>query len=227
MNILAPVPEDAFAEIVAELERQPIPINEYRKTSGTGRSAAFGFVNKRCQDPDVSRLCWKRAKLYKLLLDFGQRYVPMPFTSITVNQDYAAAPHRDKGNKGMSYLVAFGAYQGGQLRIHDGDCSGTYDIRHQPILFDGMALTHSVLPFEGHRYSLVYYNLAKDSPKKLSQYQPIELPRGWALEYTDVEGKSHILKGNQGLPHPLRGRSSKESVQPSPFFEVLGQDGAA
>ena len=204
---LAPVPFDIFDDIIKELEAKPIPVNQYRSKAGVGRSAAFGFVNRRSVDSDISRLCWRRPKLYKMLLDFGLRYCPVPFTSITLNQDYAAAPHRDKGNVGLSYLVAFGHYQGGELQVLDHpDLSGVYDINCQPILFDGANLTHAVRSFTGHRYSLVYYTLAKTPSKKLMDYVPVELPSGWVLEYTDAEGKSTILKDNKGLPHPLSGR---------------------
>ena len=204
---LAPVPFDIFDEIIKELEARPIPTNQYRLKAGTGRSAAFGFVNRRSLDPDISRLCWQRPKLYKMLLDFGLRYCPITFNAITLNQDFAASPHRDRGNRGLSYLVAFGHYQGGELQILDHpDLSGCYSINCQPLIFDGANLTHAVKPFTGHRYSIVYYTLAKEPAKKLAQYSPIELPSGWVLEYTDEEGKSTILKRGKGLPHPLAGR---------------------
>ena len=204
---LAPVPYEVFNEIIRELQAKPIPVNRYRLKAGAGRSAAFGFVNKRCMPPDISRLCWQRPKLYKMLLDFGLRYCPIPFTSITLNQDYAAAPHRDKGNTGLSYLVSFGDFQGGELEILEHpDLSGVMNINCHPILFDGANLTHAVRPFTGHRYSLVYYTLAEEPAKKLVQYTPIELPGGWVLEYMDAEGKTSYLDKKRGLPHPKTGR---------------------
>jgi hypothetical protein len=206
-QLLAPVSPDSFYDIVQELERRPVPVNKYRNNSGEGRSVAFGFVNKRCQPPDLSRLCWQRPYLYHLLLEYGRKHVPFTdWNAITLNQNYKADPHRDRGNVGVSYLVAFGDYQGGQLRVHETDASGCYDIRHQPVLFDGAKILHSVSAFEGSRYSLVYYKLSRPSPKKLEQYEPIQLPKGWVLEYTDEEGKTKILKRGSGLPHPLAGR---------------------
>jgi hypothetical protein len=204
---LATVSEDAFFDIIQELEARPLPVNQYRLKAGVGRSAAFGFVNRRCLEPDLSRLCWQRPYLYHLLLDFGRKHVPFTdWNAITVNQNYATAPHRDKGNAGISYLVAFGNFQGGQLKIHEGDCSGGHDIRHQPVLFDGAKILHSVSAFEGERYSLVYYKLSRQTSKRLEQYEPVQLPKGWVLEYTGAEGKTSILKRNNGLPHPLTGR---------------------
>ena len=84
------IPREAFDEIYQELKRRPIGKNEYRLMSGSGRSQAFGIVNKRSMPPDYSRQNWLRPKLYKLLLDFGQKYVDISYNSITVNQNYAA-----------------------------------------------------------------------------------------------------------------------------------------
>jgi len=140
-------------------------------------------------------------------LEFGRRHVPFnDWNAITLNQNYAASPHRDRGNEGLSYLVAFGEFQGGRLQIHEPDLSGCYDIRGQPIIFDGSRILHSVEQFTGDRYSLVYYRLSKAPAKKLEQYEPTQLPKRWVLIYTDEEGKETVLKRGKGLPHPLSGR---------------------
>lgn len=154
------IPATAFAPILEELERKPLDINRYRYTAGAGRTQAFGVVNRRCLPPDYSRQCWRRPYLYKLLLDFGHQYVTdISWNAITINQNYAAAPHYDKGNVGPSFLVAFGDYQGGALLIHESDLSGAHDIRHMPLIQDFSKLLHSVAPFTGQRTSLVYYSL--------------------------------------------------------------------
>jgi hypothetical protein len=181
--------------IIDELVRQPIPTNNYRNKSGSGRSQAFGVVARRCLAPDYSRMSWQRAYLYKLLLDFGQKHVSIPFTSITVNQNYKAAPHKDKGNVGESYLVAFGNFTGGELQIYDGDLSGCHDVR-TPLIADFSKILHSVKEFTGTRYSLVYY-----TAKKSEGLPPpsVEL----------LGGKWVFRRGTEivyGLPHPLRGR---------------------
>ena len=204
------VPEECFRDIITELQRQPLPMNKYRDKAGAGRSAAFGFVNRRSAPVDISRLCWLRPALFKMLLDLGQRICPFEFDAITLNQNYRAAPHRDKGNVGESFVVAFGDYQEGELQILEGDLSGTYGIRHQPVLFDGSKYLHSVRPWTGDRYSLVFYKLAykthvtKGTTKKLSQYQPVQDERGkWLLAYTDEGGNTTYLKRGAGLPHPI------------------------
>jgi hypothetical protein len=185
----------SLADIQKEIERLPIPINKYRPCSGDGRSQAFGIVNKRCLLPDYSRQCWTRPYLYKLLLDYGRANVPIPFTSITVNQNYKADAHRDKGNVGESFLVAFGDFTGGLLEIHEGPLKGLHDVR-TPIVTDFSKVLHSVKDFQGNRISLVYYTC-----KKSEGLPPASVEMR--------EGKYVFLRGGvvcEGLPHPLRNR---------------------
>jgi len=191
---MQPTSED-FTSIIEELNRCPLPVNHYRNKSGSGRSQAFGVVNRRCLPPDYSRLCWQRPYLYKLLLDYGKKFVPIPYTSITVNQNYLASKHRDKGNVGNSYLVAFGDYTGGELQIYEGDLSGCHDVR-TPLTTDFSKVFHEVKPYVGNRYSLVYYVAKKSSG----------LP---APSVEMINGKWTFKRGDEainGLPHPLKGR---------------------
>ena len=198
------IPAEEFAPIIAELQRQPLPINRYRKKLGpAGRSNAMGLVNRRCLPPDYSRYCWCRPYLYKLLLDFGLKNVPFPFTSITLNENFSAGPHRDRGNEGKSFLVAFGDFTGGELNIAEGDLSGNYPVRHLPLITDFTTQTHSVLPWEGNRYSLVYYNLKSS-----------RIPAGMPAPSVKLEGNKYVFyRGDvavtrkKPLPHPLKGRS--------------------
>lgn len=192
------IPAEAFQEIQKELERLPIPVNKYRLQSGEGRSQTWGVVNRRCLPPDYSRNCWIRPYLYKLLLEFGTQYVDISFNAITVNQNYQAAPHRDKQNIGESYLVAFGEYTGGELEMMDTDRKGIYNIRHSPIKADFSKVLHQVLPFQGKRYSLVYYNF---------NTRGVDLPPPSVRNYC---GRWNFYRGEElinrkiGLPHPLK-----------------------
>lgn len=201
------IPEEAFAEILEELEKRPLEVNKYRNISGEGRSQAFGLVGRRCLPPDYSRQCWKRPLLYKLLLEFGKKHVPFEFTSITVNDNYLASKHRDKGNSGDSFLVAFGSFTGGELKVHEGPLEGVHDIKNKALVTDFSKIYHSVEPFEGKRYSLVYYNLKNK----------VDVPPPSVIEqdgkFLFKRGEEVILKG---LPHPLKGRKKDA---PSVRFE--------
>ena len=144
-----------FDDIIDELARQPLETNKYRKKCGEGRSQTFGIVNRRCIPPDFSRQCWKRAYLYKLLLDFADKYVTIPYNAITVNQCYKSAPHKDKGNTGQSFLIAFGPFEGGSLKFGD----ASHNVKYTPMIADFSNTIHSVEDFTGDRYSLVFYTL--------------------------------------------------------------------
>jgi len=199
-----PIPLEAFDEILKELNRRRIDVNHYRIKTGDGRSQALGVVNKRCQPPDYSRQNWRRPYLYKLLLDFGAKYVTdISWTSITVNDNYSAGPHRDRGNVGPSFLVGFGDYKGGELQLLEGDLSGNYDIRHKPLVTDFSTTLHAVKPWEGSRYSQVFYQLAA---------APFLPPPSVRL----VDGKWKFFRGEiqtEGLPHPLRGQKKKKNAE--------------
>jgi len=91
-----------------------------------------------------------------------------PCTSITVNNGYAARNHRDKNNVGPSLIIALGEFTGGELNYwpldnykedpadQDDNLKTTIDISKGEILFDGTK-THSVEPFTGERYSIVFH----------------------------------------------------------------------
>lgn len=197
------IPEEAFTPIIQELTRRPIGLNHYRKRAGDGRSLAWGVVGKRCLAPDYSRNCWVRPYLYKLLLDFADKYVDIPYTSITVNQNYQAIPHYDRNNVGDSYLVAFGDYTGGNLVIHEGDKEGVHDIRNKPVVADFSQILHSVQNFSGHRFSLVFYTYY--DPRWTYDLPPpsvVEVNGQWVFKRGD-----QLITKQEGMPHPLKGRS--------------------
>lgn len=207
--------KEAFLEIEKELERQPIPTNEYRNTAGAGRSQVFGIVGRRCLSPDYSRLCWMRPYLYKLLLDFGEQYVDISYNAITLNQNYRAAPHKDKNNIGDSFLVAFGNYTGGNLRIYEGDLSGSHNIKYTPLITDFSKVLHSVEEWEGERYSLVYYWFEN------SRSVPLPPPsvRKEGSKWFFYRGDKKITR-QEGLPHPLRGRKKDHPEGAAVSFTV-------
>lgn len=199
------IPPECFKEILEELQRKPLPVNHYRDKAGSGRSQTFGLVNKRCVPVDYSRQNWRRPKLLYLLQEFAKQHVPIPWTSITVNQNYQCKPHRDKGNQGNSFLVAFGDFEGGELVIHEGDLSGCHTIRHCPIQTDFSKVLHSVKPFTGNRFSLVFYTL------RATKMPTEPLPKGEAVfqdgQYLFKRGDKIITK--EGIPHPKIGLKKK------------------
>jgi len=190
---------DEFVDIIKELERRPIENNKYRKKAGEGRSQTFGVVNRRCLAPDYSRQCWLRPYLYKLLLDFAKKYVKIPCNAITVNQNYRALEHRDKGNEGESFLIAFGPYEGGELEIKEGSLKGLHNVKYTPLITDFSKILHEVKEFSGNRYSLVFYQLSVNK-----KFKNNVIPE---CSVTLIDDVWKFKRGDEiceGLPHPLR-----------------------
>ena len=185
-----------LTKIEEELIKKKL-LKTQRVNSGVGRSNVFGVVNRRCLPSDYSRFCWLRPYLYKLLLEFGERYINHPFTSITVNDNYPCLPHRDKGNVGESTVIAFGDYVGGELVLHTEEGLIKHNIKLQPITRDFKAVTHSVAPFKGNRYSLVYYNIACEN-------LPPPSVRFENNEYLFYRGNSVC----RGLDHPRKNKQT-------------------
>ena len=197
------IPSSEFAALRAELERQPIPLNRYRVRTGSGRSQTWGIVNKRCLPPDYSRLCWGRPYLYKLLLDFGAKWVDLSWNAVTVNDNYKAGPHRDKHNIGNSFLVAFGSYEGGELELLEGDSKGLYDVCQKPLLHDFKKDLHRVRDWTGQRYSLVYY-WCDTRGQQLPPATVKEENGKWCFYRGDT-----LVTKDSPLPHPKVGVSMK------------------
>jgi len=94
-----------------------------------------------------------------------------PFTTICINKDYSARRHRDSNNSGVTAVVAMGNYTGGRLRYWPKDPGPravpdvtklderdmeVADVREKPKLVDSTK-AHEVEPFEGQRFSIVYF----------------------------------------------------------------------
>jgi len=142
-------------------------------------SDTLGLVKTRDQRIHVSSAS-RRHPSFTLLLnrwlrDQWPEGVPadFPFTSISVNKNYAAKRHRDGSNAGPSLLKALGSFRGGQLRYWPRDNrrvkdvkalrmkdSVVVDVRKVPIAFNGNC-AHEVLPFKGERFSLVFFTSGK------------------------------------------------------------------
>ena len=95
------------------------------------------------------------------------RWCDFEFTSITINKNHDAAAHRDIGNAGPSIARIVGDFVGGhlfhfplddglsnpvELPMHEAELLDTSDF----VLFDGNQ-AHGVFPFEGERYSVIYF----------------------------------------------------------------------
>lgn len=100
--------------------------------------------------------------------DFG-------FTGININHNYAGRRHRDNGNEGPSTIRSLGKFTGGKLNYFPKDfkkpgrCDVTeldpkesiaLDLSKKFTFFCGNN-AHGVQPFEGDRFSLVFFTTSK------------------------------------------------------------------
>eukprot|EP00439_Symbiodinium_sp_Y106_P060043 s3090_g8.t2 len=174
----------SFETIVRVLEAVHFPMNKTRKNVlPDGVEAVHGMVlglYAFAYNIGYSDASKKNPNLVRLLSAFCRAAHPdFEFTSIQVNKNYAARPHVDKNNLGNSFIIGLGNYKGGELWAHDdeGDVpvdltesirsmlhyragvtyrGRTFDINGRWQSFDGNRL-HCARPFEGTRYSLVFY----------------------------------------------------------------------
>merc|ERR1712151_1353386 len=109
------------------------------------------------------------------------------------NCNYAAQQHRDAGNFGPSFIKAFGDFSGGQLNYWPEDLGAPtpleksgltpadrvqFDLSKELALFNGNS-AHSVEPFKGDRYSIVWFSLGchdKASAEDRAKLQQMGIP---------------------------------------------------
>jgi hypothetical protein len=112
--------------------------NNYKKSTGYGRSEAFGFIRKRNRCPGPSRNNKLYPDLWKALQKLGS-LLPISYDAVQVNFNCVCMAHRDEGNEGLSFLCSGGDYEGGELITE----LGTYNAKYRGIIFDGSKITHS------------------------------------------------------------------------------------
>ena len=192
-----------FARLEEILKKSPIPVNKYRSMSGEGRSQCFGIVRQRNNRYAGSRMNKDRPDIYAELVAIGRRILPADFCylSIQLNQNYQTAEHKDVGNRGMSAIVGFGDYTGGDLVIEE----TPVDIKHKIAFFDGSVYRHHTAPYTGNRYSIVYHTPDRNF-KSVPQYVVEETAKGLQLRETMngltrfyVKGKC-VFSSDQVLP---------------------------
>ena len=122
------------------------------------RSVTMGVVRDwKTGGKMVSTFTKHNEQLWELLCEYGQLITDIPFTSICINHNTIAEPHQDKHNQGVSCIVGIGNYTGGELVVFYENGEKIVDIHNKPYTFDGSKYIHWSLPFEGNRYSLIFF----------------------------------------------------------------------
>ena len=79
-----------------------------------------------------------------------------PSSTIAINRNAQFRPHTDSGagaGQSTSLIVGLGTYSGGELMV-EGEM---HDIRYKAIEFNGWKQRHWTMPFQGERFSLVWF----------------------------------------------------------------------
>ena len=150
--------------LLSELENITIPkLSSYRSgiIGKVGRSMTFGYGYKIAAIPGPYRWNTKYPNLFEALIALGNSLVPIDweYDSITLNNNMIANKHKDSKNVGLSVIIGIGNYTGGELTVWNGENedSKLYDIHNKPLMFNGGLLYHEGTPFEGNRYTIVFY----------------------------------------------------------------------
>ena len=147
-------------EALYELNKIDFPINKTRKNVGIHQTSfALGDINVRGQKCFQGKSRWPSRfnkefpMLFYVLKKLMHSIDPeFTYTTIQVNKNVISRPHVDKNNVGPSYIIALGDFTGGNLVIEGVE----HNIKNSPLQFDGR-LGHWITPFEGTRYSLVFF----------------------------------------------------------------------
>lgn len=131
-------------------------LSEYLKTGGT-----YGL-----KKDELTRQTLAKPYLYHLLMKFALVNVSIPFTTIKVN---------GKPPKGCKeyYIVGFGNYTGGELRI----ANSNYDIWRRPRIVREVAEHLPVLT--GKRMTLTFY--AVETTRSLLEFEPVVVGDDWVI----------------------------------------------
>jgi len=132
--------------------------------SATWRGPYLSPTKQRAYDEETG--LWK-TKIYEtepglkeVFAEYASIYFPhFDYQQVQMNKNFKINPHKDSLNCGESVLVSFGNYNGGLTCVERQD--GTvdkYDPRDSAVIFNGSKYTHWVEPFEGTRYSLVFFS---------------------------------------------------------------------
>jgi len=172
-----------FSENIARLNvMQPGQKYVYSDTIGAIRARSFGFH----PTPPTRRYPFFVKLINKWLADNKPPGLSAKFvnTALNLNCNYNGRRHRDQNNEGISVIRAFGKFKGGKLRYWAKDVkkprpkvdtlnikdATAFDLAKETVVFDGNR-AHEVDPFEGQRYSVVFFTAGGYAKAKAKDVQ--------------------------------------------------------
>jgi tRNA U38,U39,U40 pseudouridine synthase TruA len=136
-----------------------------------GASGSFSvgaMPGEQCLQPKGNKLF---PELMKAAFELEMALCPHrpPSSTIAINRNAQFRPHTDSGagaGQSTSLIVGLGDYAGGELVVE----GQKMDIRYQPVEFNGWKQRHWTMPFQGERYTLVWF-----TPKGCENVRGIDL----------------------------------------------------
>jgi len=139
------------------------------------------------------------------------------YTSININKNYAGRLHRDSSNVGPSIIKAFGQFTGGCLNYWPNDDRSFTDLEMLPksdavkvdlskniAMFDGRR-GHAVDPFNGERYTLVYFTAPRNDRAPANKKSAMSQHCGFTLPTAQVTAQALKVLGEPlGYKGPSR-----------------------
>ena len=122
------------------------------------RKKAEGFNNLY-----ETKLLSDHPELKSILQELVNLHCSEPFTidQVQINKNWQSPPHKDAGNVGESWIIGLGDYEGGETVVEYPKEHIEYNIKNTFVKFNGSKYTHWTKPYDGKRYSLVFYNHSK------------------------------------------------------------------
>ena len=189
--------DEAKENLLEELRKTTLPkinMGEYNrgaKIGGIGRTIHFGFGDTRRGIKEYVTN-GRYPELFRRLAEFGNRVVPKgwEYNGITLNHGVKAKKHKDSKNVGPSVIVGIGDFTGGGIKVWDKEDKNPkiYPLHDKPLMFNGGLLYHETEPFNGERYTMVFYRqMWEGQPKGVSM---------------TGKGLWEQLSGAYGMPNP-------------------------
>lgn len=164
--------KDILNKIYNELEKITIPTT-YRSegvkggyhaskigatTQKDARQTVFGITTHKGIKQE-SRYTKKYPHIIPLFKEFIKSHYPnFEFKSVYVNRNTIAKKHLDSKNTGVSLLIGFGNYTNGETVLYINGEQKQFSIKSHSLIFNGSKIEHKSEPFDGIRYSLVFFN---------------------------------------------------------------------
>jgi hypothetical protein len=160
------------------IKRLGTPVKDV-KNPVTGRADVIGTIGRTMtmgygmvKFKGYREFVWnkKYPELLKRLVEFGNRVVPKgwDYETITVNHGVKAKKHKDTGNAGDSVIIGIGDFTGGDIKVWDENDKNPkeYNLKDQPLMFNGATHYHQTMPFKGDRYTFIFYRQKREGTSK-------------------------------------------------------------